>query len=59
MFKVAYLHGQEIAREEAIEPIVNNKYNTIELSNFYNRISNQIHQEYNNNKEIEFYVRYQ
>jgi hypothetical protein len=34
MYKVAYYKGEEIAREEAIEPYVDGKFNVDELSSF-------------------------
>lgn len=55
MFKVAFLHEQEIAREQATQPKINDKFNIEELSEFYGRIGRQIKQNYNNSKEVQFY----
>ena len=57
MYKVAYYKGEEIAREEAIEPYINGKFNVEELSKFYSKVGRKI--SYNNSRVIEFQCCYQ
>jgi len=55
MDKVAYFKGKEIARETAIKPKIEDKFNVEELQEFWHKFSRLKY----NNKEIEFYVRYE
>lgn len=59
MDKVAYLKGKEIAREIAIQPKINEKFNTEELSTFYRKIEKHISGQFDNSSKIEFYCCYQ
>ena len=58
MFKIAILHGQEVAREEAIDPLVNGKYNLQELTEFYHRVLKGLSVSCDNSREIQYYCRY-
>jgi hypothetical protein len=57
MDKVAIYKGQEIAREKAIEPITDGKFNITELTQFYHKVGKNI--SYDNSKEIQFKCFYQ
>ena len=57
MYKVAYFKGEEIAREEAIQPYVDGGFNIDELCKFYSKVGRTIN--YNNSKVIEFSVHFE
>jgi len=58
MDKVAVFKGKEIAREKAIEPYdTDGKFNVIELSQFYNKVSRNL--SYNNSVKVEYHCFYQ
>ncbi len=57
MDKIAMFKNKEIARKKAINPKIEDKFNTEELQAFYNNISKTI--SYDNSEKIEFYCFYQ
>lgn len=56
MLKIAVYNDKEIAREKAIHPTKEGKFNSDELFEFYNRIEKTI--SYDNSKKVKYYVRY-
>ena len=60
MYKVAIFKGKVIAKEKAVMPRINDKFNMEELTEFYHRMKREHKINYNNSHghEVEYFCRY-